>query len=33
MQGFYFFGKFAFAFIYILQVYQKKSSSILLRKK
>ena len=28
MQGFYFFGKFAFVFIYILKVCRKKSSSI-----
>ena len=32
MQGFYFLVKFGFAFIYILEVYRKKSSSFLLRK-
>ena len=32
MQGFYFFVKFGLVLIYILKVYRKKSSSILLRK-
>ena len=32
MQGFYFFAKFGLVLIYILKVYRKKSSSILLRK-
>ena len=32
MQGFYFFVKFGLALIYILKVYRKKSSSILIRK-
>ena len=33
MQGFYFLVKFGFVLIYILKVYRKKSSSILLTKK
>ena len=33
MQGFYFFVKFVLGFIYMLKVYRKKYSSILLRKK
>ena len=32
MQGFYFLVKFGYVFIYILEVYRKKSSSFLLRK-
>ena len=32
MQGFYIFAKFGLVLIYILKVYRKKSSSILLRK-
>ena len=32
MQGFYYFVKFGLVLIYILKVYRKKSSSILLRK-
>ena len=32
MQGFYFFVKFGFVLIYILQINRKKYSSILLRK-